>query len=68
MKKNFALGIGNYYFTIKNGGNNIMIKRKKKQEAVYAYESYQKLGKDCEWHGCWDGKNFVEAANSKSKK
>ncbi len=65
MKKHFTLGVGNYYFTIRNGGNSIMIKRKKKKEAIHAYESYQKIGKQCEWHGCWDGKKFTESSIEK---
>ncbi len=64
MKKHFTLGIGNYYFSVRNGSSDIMIKRKKKQEALNAYHSYQKIGKDCEWHGCWDGKKFKEGSVS----
>ena len=66
MKKHLTLGIGNYYFSVRNGSSDIMIKRKKKQEAVNAYLSYEKIGKSCEWHGCWDGKKFKE--NSKPDK
>ncbi len=63
MKKNFSLGQGNYYFTIRTGGNSgILIKRQKKEDAVHSYLSYIKVGKDCEWHGCWDGKKFTESS------
>lgn len=68
MKKNYSLGIGKFYFSVRNGGNGIMIKREKKTDAVYAYESYKKIGKECEWLGQWDGKKFVEANSDKSKK
>ena len=44
------------------GQNGIMIKRLNKKDAVHAYLSYVKIGKDCEWHGCWNGKKFDEAA------
>ena len=61
MKKNFSLGVGLYYFTVKTGGpNGILIKRNKKEEAINAFQSYKKVGKDCEWHGCWDGKKFKD--------
>ena len=66
MKKNYSLGEGFYYFTIKNAGpNGIMIKRKTKEEAAYAYLSYVKVGKDCEWHGRWEGKKFSEGTAPK---
>ena len=68
MKKNYSLGIGKYYFSVRNGGNGIMIKREKKEDAMYAYESYRKIGKDCEWLGRWDGKKFTSSNSSEKKK
>lgn len=60
-KKNFTMGEGHYYFSIKNGQQNITMYRKTKQAAVDAFQNYVKVGKDIEWHGCWDGKKFSES-------
>ena len=59
-RKNFTMGVGHYYFTIKSVPNNITIYRKTKEAAEQAYLSYVRVGKDCEWLGKWDGKNFKE--------
>ena len=58
--KHYKMGVGNYYFSIKTGIQNIVISRTTKQEAVNSYLSYKKVGKDAEWLGCWDGKKFKE--------
>ncbi len=63
VKKSFPLGVGNYYFTIRNAGQNgILIKRKTKEEAARSFLSYTKVGKDCDWHGRWAGKKFEEVS------
>ncbi len=59
--KNFDYGKDLYYFTIKNGYNSVItIKRKTKEEAIYAYNSYIRVNKECDWLGQWDGKQFIE--------
>jgi len=60
-KKNFKLGIGKYYFAVRNGQTQITIMRDTKKEATDAYLRYITLGKDCEWAGCWNGKTFDES-------
>lgn len=66
MAKKFEYGKGIYYFNVKGGGqSNITIKRKKKDEAVNRFLSYQNLGKDVEWLGKWDGKKFSESTTPK---
>ena len=40
--------------------NSITISRKNREEAAYAFSSYLKQGKDCEWLGQWDGKKFTD--------
>lgn len=67
MKKNFALGVGKYYFNIRNGQQNITLSRVKKDDAVYAYLNYVELGKDCEWLGKWEGKKFSETSAPNKK-
>jgi hypothetical protein len=62
MTKKFNFGEGKYYFTVKSVPNNITIYRKNKEAAVAAYRRYVQLGKDCEWHGCWNGKQFTESS------
>lgn len=59
-KKNFKLGIGKYYFTVRNGQTHITIMRDNKKEATDAFLNYITLGKDCAWSGCWNGKSFDE--------
>jgi hypothetical protein len=61
LRKNFTMGVGNYYFTVKSIPNNITIYRKTKEAAVMTYRQYVKVGKDCEWLGKWDGKKFQES-------
>lgn len=65
--KKFDFGKDIYYFNVKNGFNNVItIKRKNKNEAVYAYHSYKKSSKDCEWLGKWNGDKFIENTLEKS--
>ena len=60
-KKGFNYAKSTYYFTVKAIPNNITIYRKTKEAAVDAYQKYVSLGKDIEWLGKWNGKQFVEA-------
>ncbi len=60
-KKKFTMGEGKYYFNVRTGQFSITINRDSKKAAERSYLSYQKVGKDCEWLGKWDGKEFVEA-------
>jgi hypothetical protein len=64
-RKNYTMGVGNYYFTIKSLPNNITIYRKTREAAEHAYLSYLRVGKDCEWLGKWDGKKFHESTPPK---
>ncbi|MFK7771848.1 MAG: hypothetical protein AB8F94_06900 [Saprospiraceae bacterium] len=60
-KKHFTKTIGKYFFNIKMGYNNtIMISRKTKEAAQYAFSQYLGQKKDAEWLGKWDGKKFIE--------
>ncbi len=60
-KKHFSKAIGKYFFNIKMGYNNtIMISRKTKEAAKYAFSNYLNQKKDAEWLGKWDGKKFIE--------
>ena len=59
-KKDYTMGEGNYYFNVKSGQQMITIFRKEKKAAVKAFKDYIKVGKDVEWLGCWDGKDFKE--------
>ena len=59
-KKGFEFSEGVYYFTIKGGRNNITVHRKEKSSAISVFKRYESVGKDIEWHGMWDGKQFVE--------
>lgn len=69
MNKKYALGEGKYYFTIKTGGmTNILINRKAKKDAVRAFKSYVKNGKDVEWHGKWQGKKFSDTTPPSGEK
>ena len=61
-KKNFTMGKGKYYFTIKSTPNNITMYRKTKQAAADAFMRYKRLGKEVEWLGKWDGKKFTESS------
>jgi hypothetical protein len=58
--KKFARGKGKYYITIKSTPNNITLYRKSKTAAENAYRQYMEVGKECEWHGKWNGKKFEE--------
>lgn len=60
-KKNFAMGKGKFYFTIKSSPNNITIFRDTFKSAADTYQKYILLGKECEWLGEWDGKKFSKA-------
>ncbi len=60
-KKGFSYTKSVYYFTVKSVPNNITIYRKSKEAAVDAYQKYLSVGKDIEWHGKWNGKQFVES-------
>jgi len=60
-KKNFAMGKGKYYFTVKSVPNNITIFRKTKDAAAEAFLSYKSVGNEVEWLGRWDGKKFQES-------
>ena len=60
-KKKFTKKIGAYFFNIKMGYNNtIVIYRKDKEDAEYAYSNYVKQKKVVEWLGKWDGKKFTD--------
>ena len=61
-KKNFKMGTGKYYFHIRSGQQNIVITRDNKEEASNAFYYYKRIGKNCEWLGCWDGKNFTDTS------
>ena len=60
-RKKFEIGVGKYYFNVLSGPQTVMIHRVEKKQAVNMYETYKKLGKNCEWLGKWNGKNFEEA-------
>jgi hypothetical protein len=60
-KKGFEYGEGKYYLTIKSSPNNITLYRESKGSAVQAYYRYKGVGKDVEWQGQWNGKEFVDS-------
>ncbi|MCB0619296.1 MAG: hypothetical protein KDC43_03925 [Saprospiraceae bacterium] len=60
--KKFSRGQGKYYFTIKSNPSNITLHRESKEDAANAYRRYMRIGKECEWHGRWNGKKFEEAS------
>lgn len=62
MRKKYTMGKGKYYFTIKSVPNNITIFRKTKEAAVTAFKKYKKAGKEIEWLGKWNGKEFTESS------
>ena len=62
-KKSYTMGEGNYYFNVKSGHQMITIYRNEKKAAVNAFKNYIKVGKDVEWLGCWDGKDFKETTS-----
>lgn len=60
-KKSFKLTPGHYFFNIKAGyQNSIIISRKTKKDAMYAFANYLTQRKEAEWLGQWDGKNFID--------
>ena len=60
-KKHFTKTVGKYFFNIKMGYNNtIMISRKTKEAAKYAFSNYVNQRKEVEWLGKWDGKKFID--------
>ena len=38
----------------------MMVSRKTRDEALYAFQSYIKQRKDCDWLGRWNGKAFED--------
>lgn len=60
--KGFDYADGVYYFTIKTRPNNITMHRKDKGAAVKTFQRYEEIGKEVEWLGKWDGKNFTETS------
>ncbi len=58
--KKFDYGKGKYYFDILNGQSAITISRLNREEAVYAFQNYLKIGKNANWLGLWDGKKFQD--------
>ncbi|MCO6492190.1 MAG: hypothetical protein J5I98_27480 [Phaeodactylibacter sp.] len=61
IRKKYTMGKDKYYFTIKSVPNNITIFRKTKEAAITAFEKYRRAGKEIEWLGKWDGKEFKES-------
>lgn len=60
-KKKFKMISGFYFFNIKMGyQNTILISRKNREEAEYAFENYLKQKKESEWLGQWDGEKFID--------
>lgn len=60
-RKKFTKGEGKYYFNVRTGHFSITINRETKKAATRSYHSYLKVGKDCEWLGKWDGRDFIES-------
>lgn len=60
VRKNYAMGKDKYYFMIKSVPNNITIFRKTREAALDAFRKYKSAGKEIEWLGKWDGKQFTE--------
>ena len=61
MRKHFTKGVGMYYFNVYSGNSAILIGRTSKQDATNRFISYKKVGKKCEWLGCWNGKKYEES-------
>jgi prephenate dehydratase len=57
----FTKGEGKYYFNVQSGNQMITISRSSKEKAMDAFQQYQRIGKNCEWLGCWNGEEFEEA-------
>lgn len=62
VKRNFDWGKGKFYFTIKSFPTNITISRASKDAAALAFMRYKQVGKDVEWHGQWNGKEFTDTS------
>ena len=61
MNKKYPIGVGKYYFNVLSGHQTILINRAEKEDAVRAFNSYRRVGKRCEWLGCWNGKSFDDS-------
>ena len=59
-KKGFEFSEGTYYFKIKGKPYNITISRKDETNAKNRFQHYQNVGKNAEWMGMWNGKEFEE--------
>ena len=60
-KKSYKLLTDYYFFNIKTGAQgSMMVSRKTREEAMYAFQSYVKQRKDCDWLGRWNGKDFED--------
>ncbi len=55
------MGVGKYYFNVLSGPQTVTIHRIEKEKAINTYQTYVKLGKNCEWLGKWNGKTFDES-------
>ena len=60
-RKKFEMGVGKYYFNVLSGPQTVTIHRIEKDQAINMYQTYVKLGKNCEWLGKWNGKGFDES-------
>lgn len=67
-KKHFKKAVGFYYFHLSSGKQDILIKRPSKEEAYKAYFKYVKNGKNCEWLGKWDGKEYKDPSPPQEKR
>lgn len=59
-RKKFEMGVGKYYFNVLSGPQTVTIHRIEKDKAINTFQTYVKLGKNCEWLGKWNGKTFEE--------
>ena len=59
-RKNFDWGKGKYYLKIDSIPNNITLFRKTKEAAFITFKRYNDVGKQIEWLGKWNGKEFVD--------
>ena len=61
-KSHFKKAVGSYFFNVKMGYNNtIIISRKTRSDAEYAFDNYVKQKKQIEWLGQWDGKKYQDS-------
>lgn len=58
VSKKVAFGEGKYYFTVDSGYQQVTIHRDSRFEASSRFMFYKRIGKECEWLGCWNGKRF----------